>query len=81
MSDDLVDRLRNMHLDLRQGAMFSPSEDFGWDCTLEAADRIIELEAEVAKWKESVDMATMLGESLAAEVKRLTAAAHDKGGM
>jgi len=78
MSDDLVTRLR----DASANETMLPKHHTNKNLILwEAADRIEQLEAEVAKWKESVDMATMLGESLAAEVKRLTAAAHDKGGM
>lgn len=52
MSNDLITRLRAMHHDLNQGAFFSDKEDPTWDVTVEAADRIVELKAELAAFVE-----------------------------
>ena len=44
--DDIVERLRSQANDLRQGALYSPSEDPSWDATTDAADEIERLRAE-----------------------------------
>jgi hypothetical protein len=38
--DDIVERLRSQHSDLRQGAYYSQREDSAWDATADAADEI-----------------------------------------
>ena len=43
---DIVERLRSQANDLRQGALYSPSEDPSWDATTDAADEIERLRAE-----------------------------------
>jgi hypothetical protein len=40
VADDIVERLRSQHSDLRQGAYYSQREDSAWDATADAADEI-----------------------------------------
>lgn len=46
-TDELIQALRYQHSDLRQGAIFSPSEDPTWDVTEAAAERLALLQAEI----------------------------------
>jgi hypothetical protein len=47
VGDDIVERLRSQHSDLRQGAYYSQREDSAWDATADAADEIERLRAAV----------------------------------
>lgn len=59
-----MERLRSQANDLRQGALYSPSEDPSWDATTEAADAIEELTVER-------DASRLIISDLTAEVERL----------
>lgn len=67
MGDDLVERLRAQHNDLRQGAYYMPDEDPQWDATVEAADEIERLRGRV----------TVLDSDLIAKIERLEAELAD----
>lgn len=55
VNDDIVDRLRSQHGDLRQGAYYTTAEDPTWDATSDAADEIERLRAEVARYRSEVE--------------------------
>ena len=43
--DDIVERLRSQHSDVRQGAIYSKQEDPAWDATADAADLLDAIDA------------------------------------
>ena len=55
MSDDIVERLRTMHGDLRQGAYYSSTEAPDWNVAEEAADGIEQLRAALTGAVEELD--------------------------
>ena len=87
MSGDIVERLRDMHSDLRQGAYYTPTEDPTWDATLEAAAEIERLRGidayrmmaysdalhcEIERLEAKVERLTSRGiEDMQAEIERL----------